>query len=51
VTLNVNGREYVVAAGDVIKVAHDDKTTCQVALQSFDMFKAALNAMCSTKSN
>jgi hypothetical protein len=50
VTLNINGREYVLAAGDVVKLSYDEKTSCQVTLQSFDMFKASLNASCSTKS-
>lgn len=51
VTLNINGKEYVSAAGDSITLSYDNRTTCQVTLQSFDMFKATLNATCTTKSS
>ena len=47
VTVNVNGKQYTAAAGDVIKVAYNDTTPCQVVVQSFDMFKAILHATCS----
>jgi hypothetical protein len=46
VNLNINGKEQVAAAGDVIKIALDPATTCQVQVQSFDMFKAVLTATC-----
>lgn len=49
IVLNVNGKEYTVAAGDVITVPYDDRTTCHIAVQSFDMFKATFNATCSAK--
>jgi hypothetical protein len=47
VTLNVNGKEYTAAAGDVIKVANDASAPCKVAVQSFDMFSATVTASCS----
>jgi hypothetical protein len=49
VTLNINGKEQVVASGDVITVPVDGKTSCQITVQSFDMFKAVLNASCAAK--
>jgi hypothetical protein len=49
VILNINGKERPAAAGDVIVVPLDDKSTCHIAIQSFDMFKATFNATCSAK--
>jgi hypothetical protein len=46
VTINVNGKQYTVAAGAVIDVA-DASAPCKVAVQSFDMFKATVTASCS----
>jgi hypothetical protein len=46
VNININGKQQSVAAGDIIKVAVDPSTTCEVAVQSFDLFKAVLNASC-----
>jgi cell division protein FtsB len=46
VNINVNGKQQLVKAGDVIRVALDASTRCQVAIRSFDMFKAVLNASC-----
>jgi hypothetical protein len=46
VTINVNGKEQFVAAGGIIKVTPDPSTTCQVIVQSFDMFHAVVNASC-----
>jgi hypothetical protein len=46
VIVNVNGKQQSVAAGDVISITLDPRTTCQVRVQSFDMFKAVLNASC-----
>ena len=40
VNINVNGKQQLAAAGDVINIALDPSTTCQVGVQSFDMFKA-----------
>jgi hypothetical protein len=46
VNINVNGKQQAAAPGDVIKVTLDPSTVCQVRVQSFDMFKAVLNASC-----
>jgi hypothetical protein len=46
VNINVNGKQQSVASGDVINVTLDPQTTCRVRVQSFDMFKAVLNASC-----
>jgi hypothetical protein len=46
INLNINGKQQKVAAGDVIRVSPDPSTACQVQIQSFDMFKAALVASC-----
>jgi hypothetical protein len=48
VNINVNGRQKLAATGDVIHIALDPSTTCQVGVQSFDMFKAVLTASCAT---
>jgi len=47
VTINVNGKQYMVAAGAVIHVADDASAPCKVAVQSFDMFNATVTASCS----
>jgi cell division protein FtsB len=46
INININGKPYTVVAGDAISVAPDPSTTCLVRVQSFDMFKALLNASC-----
>jgi hypothetical protein len=46
INLNINGKQQPVTAGDVVKVAVDSSTTCQVEVQSFDLFKALLTATC-----
>jgi hypothetical protein len=46
VTLDINGKQQTVAAGQVVGVAPDPSISCQVAVQSFDMFKAVLTASC-----
>jgi len=46
VTLNINGKQQTVAAGQVVTVAADASTNCQLAVQSFDMFRAIVNASC-----
>ena len=46
ITININGKQQKVAAGDVIRVSPDASTACQVQVQSFDMFKAVLVASC-----
>jgi predicted RNase H-like nuclease (RuvC/YqgF family) len=47
VTIDVNGKQYTAAAGDVIHVANDASASCTVAVQSFDMFTATVTASCS----
>jgi hypothetical protein len=49
VTLNVSGKQHVAVAGDVITVPLEESTTCQVVVQSFDPFKAIIQATCSGK--
>ena len=49
VAMNINGKQHLVAAGDVIAVPFDATTTCQISVQSFDMFKAVFTATCSAK--
>ncbi len=49
VTLNVSGKQHVATAGDVITVPLEESRTCQVTVQSFDPFKAILQATCSGK--
>jgi hypothetical protein len=46
ININVNGKQQSVASGDVINLTLDPRTTCQVRVQSFDMFKAVINATC-----
>ena len=46
VNININGKQQLAATGDVIHIALDQSTTCQVGVQSFDMFKAVLTASC-----
>jgi hypothetical protein len=47
ITLDINGKQQTLAAGQIVSVTPDPSTTCQVGVQSFDMFKAVLTAMCS----
>ena len=49
VNLNINGKQQLVPVGVVITSVLDPSTTCQVAVQSFDMFKAVVIATCSAK--
>jgi hypothetical protein len=47
ITVNVNGKQQPLAAGQTINVAPDDPATqCQLSVQSFNMFKATLVATC-----
>ncbi len=46
VVINVNGKQQTAAAGDVLKIPLDQSTTCEVEIQSFDLFKALLHATC-----
>ncbi|MFN3350499.1 hypothetical protein [Pseudorhodoplanes sp.] len=45
VNINVNGKQVLVNAGDVIKVTEDNRV-CQVTVQSFDMFRVIVHATC-----
>jgi cell division protein FtsB len=44
--INVNGKEHLATAGDVIQVDPNPSTKCKVTIQSFDMFKAVVTATC-----
>jgi len=46
IKINVNGKQHTATAGDVIHVALDSSTNCEIGVQSFDMFKAVLTASC-----
>ncbi|MGC1776723.1 MAG: prefoldin domain-containing protein [Xanthobacteraceae bacterium] len=46
VTLNINGKNETVAAGQSISVTPDASTSCRIEVQSFDMFKAVIVATC-----
>jgi hypothetical protein len=46
VNININGKQQKVVSGDVIHMALDTSTSCQVGVQSFDMFKAVVIATC-----
>lgn len=46
INININGKQQFAPAGSVINVAPDPSTSCQVAIQSFDMFRAIVNASC-----
>lgn len=47
ITLNVNGKQQQLAAGQMISVAPNPATQCQLTVQSFDVFKATLVVVCS----
>jgi hypothetical protein len=49
VTLNINGKRQQLGTGDVLNVAADNRTNCQVRVQSFDMFKAVVTATCDNR--
>jgi cell division protein FtsB len=46
VNININGKSQMAMAGAIINIALDPTTTCQVSVQSFDMFRATLTATC-----
>jgi hypothetical protein len=48
VEININGKRQMAVVGDVIHVAPDPSTACDVEIQSFDMFKAQFTASCAT---
>ncbi len=45
-TINVNGKQYSVVTGDIVKFALDAATNCAVRVQSFDMFQVIIHAYC-----
>jgi hypothetical protein len=45
ININVNGKQQLAAAGDVIK-SSVDSAACQVGVQAFDMFHAVVTASC-----
>lgn len=47
ITININGKQQMAVTGDVFKITPDQATACQVRVQSFDMFRAILQASCS----
>jgi hypothetical protein len=46
IDININGKRYAAVVGDVIHVTPDPSTSCEVKIQSFDMFKAQFTAAC-----
>jgi hypothetical protein len=46
VNININGKQQSAATGNVINIALDPPMTCQVRVQSFDMFRVILGASC-----
>jgi hypothetical protein len=46
IVLDINGKQQPVTAGQTVNVSPDPSTTCQVGVQSFDMFKAVVTASC-----
>jgi len=46
VNININGKQQKAISGDIIHIALDSSTSCQVGVQSFDMFKAIVTASC-----
>ena len=49
VAINVNGMRHSLATGDIINVPIDGQTNCRIRLQSFDMFKAVVEASCAAR--
>lgn len=48
VNININGQQHSAATGDTFKITPDPSTACEVKVQSFDMFKAIVTALCAT---
>jgi hypothetical protein len=46
VNLNINGKPQTAAVGAIITSVLDASTTCQIGVQSFDMFRAVISATC-----
>jgi hypothetical protein len=45
-TINLNGKQQMVSAGDVVDVALDPPKSCQVRIWSLDMLKMLVSATC-----
>jgi hypothetical protein len=48
VKVNINGNVQTMTTGDVVRVAVDPSTSCEVGVQFFDMFKITVRASCAT---
>jgi cell division protein FtsB len=48
VNININGKAQAAPAGAIINVVLSPEMTCQVGVQSFDMFRAVLTATCAS---
>ena len=46
ITLNINGKQQLLAAGDTLRIEPNSSTVCHVDVRSFDMFKAVVRAVC-----
>lgn len=46
VQLSINGKQQAVAAGQTLSITPDPATQCKVNVQSFDVFKVVVVAMC-----
>ncbi len=46
VNININGKQHLADAGDVINIVLDPSTTCKVRVLRFDMFRAVVTASC-----
>ena len=46
IVLNIDGKQQVAGAGQVFPAGANPAGNCQVAVQSFDMFRAVLTASC-----
>lgn len=49
INININGKQQSAVAGAVIDVMSDAATSCEVRVESFDMFKATVAASCEAK--
>jgi hypothetical protein len=46
VVLDINGKQQTLGAGQVLNIPGDQSTNCLLAVQSFDVFKAVITAVC-----
>lgn len=46
ITLNINGKQQSLGAGETLRIAPNSSTVCHVEVSSFDMFKAVIHAVC-----